>query len=428
MCSDTEKDIKTDIKPANLTWNEASNVGRNAIDFITSSFALKCRDGAMFSSQDDMSLLLLADLVGYSPETGDAISRLMGTMGSELRLPSADTALAALNATDASELMSQFRHAVVRQLQSADAVPDGYFIVAGDTHDVKRYSKKGVDASGRKRKADDLKYVSGTKPERSCSYAHKFITLESAMSGYTLDMHPHLPLSELPSGVSMMLDRTEAACGRHIPLLLYDAAGYSAPFVTMLRRRKTDFIIRAPKNSAIKKLIAGRRGTYGAVIRDYQIDGDADAPVNLVIVSTELLRKHRMKLPLVDRKEKWITLAADLSPAEGEEDTAFMLRIARLYGKRWSVETSYRCIEDFHGETHSLHYQARYLLFAIAVLLYNAWVQCASAVKMTKYVMAFAFALILLDMPALLNIVCNEAQVSPGTVDPSVPPDGGGNM
>lgn len=150
----------------------------------------------------------------------------------------------------------------------------------------------------------------GTKPERGSSWAHKFLTLVSTGDRKYIDMEPSLPLQSLADTTSMMLDRTEALLGKKVHLLLWDGASFLAQLVRMLNGG-SHFIVRAPKNQKVSSIII--KGLYGGVER-YLIDGDPEAPVNLVIVSTDLLRENRIQMPLVDGKERWITMATDMEP------------------------------------------------------------------------------------------------------------------
>ncbi len=103
------------------------------------------------------------------------------------------------------------------------------------------------------------------------------------------------------------------------------------------------------------------------------IDRATESHFNVVTISSSLLKRNCMSMELVNRKEKSVTLAPNIESFAGEELPDYLLRISRFYRRRWRVETSYRYIENFHGETHSLHYHDRYLLFALDVLLYNMW-------------------------------------------------------
>ena len=192
--------------------------------------------------------------------------------------------------------------------------------------------------------------IVGTKPETT-PWAHRFITLCSCDTAHTLDMEKQLPLQQLHTLVDGMLERTETALDRKTDILLWDAAAYSTEFVTMMRKRGTHFVVRAPKNSVVKKWLKTRNGTYGGVLR-HRIDGNADAAVNIIAISAALLKRNGMRMVLIDRKEKWVTLATDLEPFAWEESLDYLLRIARLYKRRWHLETSYRCIEGFmEGQT-----------------------------------------------------------------------------
>lgn len=429
---------RDDGKPLSLTWAEAIDVGRTAIEEISRPFALKIRPNSLYEASDSISLLVLTDLMGLSPNGSDEISRLMSKISPRISLlPSADTALAAVNSTDIGQLVSDFRTILSRQITVAkgqDAFK-GDLIIAGDSHNIKRYSKLKIGSGkGKKRKriADDIKFVVGTKPERGAAWAHKFITLASTGGcKFTLDMEPKLPLQSLAKSVSIMLDRTELQVGKKVDIVLWDAAAFSASFVSMMLERGSHFVIRAPKNKKIKGIISKFNGLYGGIEYDYYIDENPEAPVNLVIVSTDLLREKKLDIPLVASKEKWITLATDLKPNPGEDEKEFLIRIVKLYRKRWSVETTYRCIEDFHGYTHSLHYQTRLLLFAIAVLLYNIWVVRMSASNInggptvTKHIFSFMLTIVFL---LSWNISTDEIKITSSSVNPPMSPNRGSNV
>jgi hypothetical protein len=429
---------RDDIKPLALTWAEAIDVGRSAIEEISRQFALKIRPNSLYETSDSISLLILTDLMGLSPNGSDEISRLMSKISPRIGLlPSADTALAAVNSTDIGQLVTDFRAILSRQITVAkeqDAFK-GELIIAGDSHNLKRYSKLKIGSGkGKKRKriAEDIKLVVGTKPDRGTSWAHKFITLASTGGcKFTLDMEPKLPLQSLAATVSIMLNRTELQVGKKVDILLWDTAAFSASFVSMMLKRGRHFVLRAPKNKKINRIISKFNGLYGGIEYDYHIDENPEAPVNLVIVSTDLLRGKKLDLPLVDNKEKWITLATDLKPSSGEDVKDFLIRIVKLYRKRWSVETTYRCIEDFHGYTHSLHYQTRLLLFAIAVLLYNIWVVRMRSSKInggptvTKHIFSFMLTIVFL---LSWNIPTDEIKITPRSIDSSMSSNRGGNV
>lgn len=425
-------------KPLALTWAEAINVGRTAIGEISRQFTLKIRPNSLYDTSDSISLLILTDLMGLSPNGSDEISRLMSKINPRIGLlPSADTALAAVNSTDMGQLVSDFRDVLSRQIAVAkeqDAFK-GQLIIAGDSHNLKRYSKLKIGSrKGKKRKrvAEDIKFVVGTKPERGASWAHKFITLASTgKSKFTLDMEPKLPLQSLADTVLVMLNRTELLVEKKVDILLWDTAAFSTMFVSMMRRRDSHFVIRAPKNKKINRIINKFNGLFGGIEYDYHIDNNPKAPVNLVIVSTDLLREKKLDMPLVDNKEKWITLATDLKPSSGEDIKDFLIRIVKLYRKRWSVETTYRCIEDFHGYTHSLHYQTRLLLFAIAVLLYNIWVVRMISAKInggptvTKHHFSFMLTIVFL---LSWNISTDEIKITSRSINSSMSSNRGGNV
>ncbi|MEA2054281.1 MAG: hypothetical protein U9O96_04080, partial [Candidatus Thermoplasmatota archaeon] len=91
------------------------------------------------------------------------------------------------------------------------------------------------------------------------------------------------------------------------------------------------------------------------------------------VIDIKWLRKQGIKYPL--KKKGWISFYTDLYPEENESLRHFCLRIALYYKKRWGIETGYRCINDFNGQTHSLYDSIRLFLYLQAILLYNLWIQ-----------------------------------------------------
>jgi hypothetical protein len=293
------------------------------------------RQEAIFESSDVTTLLMLADLKHSYPEKADDEGRVPSFITPrKIVLPSADTVLEAVNRTDLSLMEKSFRTLLNSQLLEASKMLPQQLIVAGDGRDLLRYSKLDIAGHGkkRKRKAEDIKTVVGTKPETT-PWAHRFITLCSCDTAHTLDMEKQPPLQQLPPSVKRMLDRTEITLCRKVDILLWDTAAFSAEFIAMMRKRETHFVVRAPKNSIVKNWLKTLRGKYCGVL-GHCIDGNAEAAVSLVAISTALLKRNGMRMVLVDKKEKWVTLATDLEPFAGEESPEYLLRIAKLYKRR----------------------------------------------------------------------------------------------
>ena len=95
--------------------------------------------------------------------------------------------------------------------------------------------------------------------------------------------------------------------------------------------------------------------------------------VNLLVMNVEWLRKQGIKYPL--KKKGWVSLYTDLYQEENESLRHFCLRVALYYKERWEIETGYRYINDFKGQTHSLYDSIRLFLYLQAILLYNLWIQ-----------------------------------------------------
>ena len=132
-----------------------------------------------------------------------------------------------------------------------------------------------------------------------------------------------------------------------VELLLVDRGFFAKAVVQLLRERKQAFIMPAVKNKRVKKLIEQFvAGEIGARV-EYRF-GTAEVYLLFLQMEGEVLTyitntKHRA------------------------------LKAHVLYKKRWQIETNFREQNQFLFRTTTRNFVVRYLAFAIAGLLFNAW-------------------------------------------------------
>ena len=106
---------------------------------IVGLFEFSMRPEAIFESSDVTTLMILADLKNDYPEAADDEGRIPSCITSrKIVLPSADTALEAVNRTDISALERSFRTLLGSQLQEASKMLPKQLFIAGDGYDVLR--------------------------------------------------------------------------------------------------------------------------------------------------------------------------------------------------------------------------------------------------------------------------------------------------
>ncbi len=420
-----------------LTLAECRQLSHATFPLLESHLILPRPDGAIYSSQDCLAIPLLSDLRRSSPEAAAREAHLLHLLrpsGRARHLPSTDTALAALHALPTEKLHHSLQALHADQIAHAvaeGAIPtDEPLILAGDCHDVLTYHKKPRRAVGHPRPSQALPKAVGTNPERGTSLAYRYLTLQTTRGPpLTVAATPFLPLERLAPKLRAAIDLSEERLGRKIDLLLYDAAAYSTEVVLMLKGRVPAFIVRAPQNQRVARLLSQHQGLLCFVVRDFAVRLVHDrcdtekATATLVAVSRDLLDEERIETPHTEKRVKWFTFLTTLAPEPNESEREFALRVARLYKERWDVETGYRGHEELRGFTHALHYDVRMLQYFLAVILSNVWAlqRWKSGEAWTKKGLAdFLSYALLLGPPGERGVDGDEVQVPPGTIDPTV--------
>ncbi len=420
-----------------LTLAECRQLSHATFPLLESHLALPRPDGAIYSSQDCLAIPLLSDLRRSSPEAAAREAHLLHLLrpsGKARHLPSADTALTAVHALPAEKLhynLQALHAAQIAQAVTEGAVPsEEPLILAGDCHDVLTYHKKPRKAVGHPRPSRALNKAVGTNPDRGTSLAFRYLTLQTTRGPpLTVAVTPFLPLESLAPKLRAAIDLGEERLGRKADLLLYDAGAYSTEVILMLKDRVPAFIVRAPQNQRVARLLSQRQGLLCFAVPDFAVrlvHDRCDTPkatATLVAVSRDLLDEERIETPHTEKRVKWFTFLTTLVRQPNESEREFALRVARLYKERWDVETGYRGHEELRGFTHALHYDVRMLQYFLAVILSNVWAlqRWRSGEAWTKKGLAdFLSYVLLLGLPGERGVDGDEVQVPSGAIHPTV--------
>jgi len=213
----------------------------------------------------------------------------------------------------------------------------------------------------------DNPYVVGTKPQAGTSYAHKYLTMSIVMSGcrYFLFSFPIFERGNLLYYLNKAI-LFSRELGIRIRYLFVDREFETTDILAFLKDEKILFVMPKDHDSKFNRLVAEVKA-FPAVFNGWQTqnkDGET--------VETDLIVLEKM----VQRKDGTVEkqhhgFFTNLPRKFYEEDPE---KIAELYRKRWGIETSHRCEDEFRIKSTSKNGIVRYLYFLIGVLVYNLWV------------------------------------------------------
>jgi hypothetical protein len=148
-------------------------------------------------------------------------------------------------------------------------------------------------------------------------------------------------ITQLIDGFDIVYKKTE------IDLLLTDRGFFSKAVVKLLVEKRMKFIMPAVKNREIKYI--------------------AESCMNIK-------RSITLEYPFGDTKIYLVFVKVDGEVLVYATNTKFsLLKVHLLYKKRWQIETNFREQNRFLFKTTTRNFEIRYLAFAIAGLLFNAW-------------------------------------------------------
>jgi len=333
-------------------------------------------NGSQYDTGDLMEVAIYAAMERKYPEGAvDELTvgkpKLRGIAGD---VPSADTLLDRIAAKPYKDILEDGEKTlgdIIERARNNGAFP-GEIDVALDMHNVYRHSKKMF--KDRKKYAEDIKFVKGTKEKNGAYYAHQYMTVHTinARENYTLSVEPVIPFASIADCARRAIQRAEAHLGKRIRTVYIDGGGYGIEMI-MLAQERT-YVIRAVKDDRIQEIMKKAHGLWCWLERDYEIKNEKGCvKTNIVVVDMEALKSRKHSFPLVKDGERYLTFATNLLPEEGESELDFCIRIAIEYKGRWTIETSYRDQNHFHAQTHSLSYSVRLFLFVLSVVLFDIY-------------------------------------------------------
>lgn len=262
--------------------------------------------------------------------------------------------------------------------------------VAFDLHEIPYYGERDKD------------WVTGMKRKKGTSYSLKFLQASIATGTIRLPLAVHLidknRIKEIPNYVDRIL--SDLNVWIEIKEVLLDRGFCNNEIINILERKNLEFIIAAVRHFDIKRayetiLQTVREMAFGSGIDiedpiklgkwarknnldefyvDYVSTGRNLTPVRLVAVFVK--QKTHNKDPL---KRYTYNLFLYLTNKK-----CSARHIVKSYGKRWIIETDFRCTGDFKAYTNSRKFQARILLFGMATVLNALRVVTSTLIRREK--------------------------------------------
>jgi hypothetical protein len=195
--------------------------------------------------------------------------------------------------------------------------------------------------------------VVGTKHKNGSSYAFKYLTVNIVVKNcrFFLFAYPVFERGNNWIYIEKTLDLLEEF-GIKTYVLLLDREFNDSMTLELLQRRNYAYITPADQDGKFERWKKSA-GNFPAIFKGWSVAG----------VETDLV--------MLEERGHVYGYLTNL-PREFYKADAFVL--SGLYAKRWGIETAHRVEDKFRIYTTTKNGIARYLFFAISVLLYNLWI------------------------------------------------------
>jgi putative transposase len=196
--------------------------------------------------------------------------------------------------------------------------------------------------------------ITEMKTDRGTTHCYKFATINISENNqrFTLLAIPVGPFDKKEEILKTLLDYAKQRV--KIRRLYVDRGFFDSYSIALFKRYQIKFLMPCTANERIKKVL--EIVPTPTVIKDYEMKNTL---FNVVVVTDEY----------------GIRRAFATNIDFNENDVGLTERLFYLYGKRWSIETSYRVKKhSFRPKTTSKNYFIRLFYFLFSTLLYNLWI------------------------------------------------------
>lgn len=204
-----------------------------------------------------------------------------------------------------------------------------------------------------------------TRHQRGTNYCFRYITLSVVIGDakITLNALPVNPLSDKTKLVDRLLTEAKKMHIR-INLVLLDRGFFTQEIVKIMDKHRLRFLFPVIKNKLVKKLIADAHKSKN-YFHKYKFTKGKKPTASFTIFF--ILDPDSRERQIWKRYHVYGTNL----PVDNNNRHIF----AKIYRKRWNIETSFRVEkQEFLAQTSSKSYRLRLFLFHVAIILYNLWI------------------------------------------------------
>jgi len=211
-------------------------------------------------------------------------------------------------------------------------------------------------------------FINGTQPKAGTCWAYEFFTVSIVVDGgrFLLFAYPLYGRENLLYYVNRALLFMREL--RLKPSILYFDRGFRSTdlFAFLTYDAKLPFITPAVQDEKFERWVASVE-KFPVLFRGWQMQNADKESVEIDLVVTEEFFVNKE-----GKLERRLCGFFTNLPKKIYKDNPEI--IAKMYSRRWGIETAHRCEDEFRIKSTSVSGIVRYLYFVVGMLVYNLWV------------------------------------------------------
>lgn len=235
-------------------------------------------------------------------------------------------------------------------------------------------------------------WITGMKRKKGTNYAVAFLSVTLTTKNIRCPLRIVLLTKLRMKAKAALINDLLAEISLQFPIrrVLLDRGFCQDDIIQVLEERGLEWIIAAVRRSGVKKAYHMIKATVEELAKEAGIDVKDKLSlgrwarkqgIDVFRVESVVVCKKGTPVPLVAAYVRHRTHNKD--PTKRWSYSLFLYLtnircsaryIVKLYGKRWAIETDFRCINDFQAVTNSTSPSLRLLLYGLAVYFNALWI------------------------------------------------------
>jgi len=286
-------------------------------------------------------------------------------------VPNAKTVFRRIKKIDTKEWIFRYERANRKLLEHARKarVFKGFVDLSIDIHDIPYYGDKNT------------KGVVGTKRKLGTNWAFRYMTVcvTSQKDRYTLSAVPMNEFSSTHRTLKDLLKKSLQYIDGHVGCVYVDRGFFNVLCIKTFEDLGLKYLMPAIKNKKIRGIIK-RTKDFPAVI-PYTL-GSRNKTVDFTLILIENIKGTGKK-----RKREIYAFATNVCVEERDVE-----KLCKLYGNRWTIETSYRMLGEVRTKTTCKIYSVRWFFVLFGLLVRNGYYLFNDVIRWWGHVTLLTFA------------------------------------